>query len=362
MIYKYDSSAIKQRFDAWWKNDLSESPLVWLVTSKEPSSPPLPCKDPETYEQMYTDAENISAHFRNHFRCEQYLGDSFPHLGLNLGPGSIALYLGSRPIFRPDTLWYSECVEDWNSYELKYDEENKWWKLHREMVKTALELSGGEYYIDVPDLIENLDILSAMRGPQNTCYDLIDCPEILKKRLDELDGLYFKYFDAIYDMVKDQKQSNSYTAFNIIGRGKTAKIQCDFSAMMSPAQFIDLVVPSLERQCNTLDNSIYHLDGKDAIIHLPALMSIENLGALQWTSGAGQPDGADEKWYPVYDAVHEAGKAKWISVSDGGLEARLAAAKRFVARYGIKGTYFLFGYMNPPDAAEVMKAAAKGFR
>ena len=362
MIYKYDTAAIKQRFDAWWHNELSESPLLWLTTDKEPSSPPKAFKRPENDEQLYLDAENISAGFCNHLQRTQYLGDSFPHLGLNLGPGSIALYLGSRPIFRPDTLWYSECVEDWESYELKYDENNKWWKIHQDMVKRAIELSGGEYYIDVPDLIENLDILAAMRGPQNTCYDLMDCPGILKKRLDELDRLYFKYFDAIYDMVKDSGGDNSYTAFNVIGKGKTAKIQCDFSAMMSPAQFEDFVVPSLEKQCDALDNSVYHLDGKDAIRHLPALMGIKNLGALQWTSGAGQPEGIDEKWYPIYDAVHEAGKAKWVSAGGGDVGAKLAAAKRFVARYGIKGTYFLFGHMNQADAATMMKAAANGFR
>ncbi|MCL1792970.1 MAG: trimethylamine corrinoid protein 2 [Oscillospiraceae bacterium] len=362
MIYKYDSDAVKQRFDAWWHNDLSESPLLWLTTSKEPSSPPRPSKNPETDEEIYTDAENISARFYNHFRGEQCLGDAFPHLGLNLGPGSVALYLGSQPIFRPDTLWYLECVGDWDSFELKYDESNKWWILHQDMIKRALELSGGEYYIDIPDLIENLDILSAMRGPQNTCYDLMDCPDLLKKRLDELDALYFKYYDRIFEMVKDSAGDNSYTAFNIIGKGKTAKVQCDFSAMMSPAQFVDFVVPSLKKQCGALDNSLYHLDGKDAIIHLPALMSIENLSALQWTPGAGQPDCADEKWYPVYDAAHEAGKAKWVSLYGGDLDARLCAAKKFVARYGIKGTYFLFGHMNQEDAAKLMKSAAKGFK
>ena len=362
MTYKYDATAIKQRFDAWWHNDLSESPLLWLTTDKEPSSPPRPFKNPETDEQIYLDAENISAGFHNHFRRQEYLCDAFPHLGLNLGPGSIALYLGSQPIFRPDTLWYSECVEDWSSYGLEYDEDNKWWKTHLDMVKRALELSDGEYYIDVPDLIENLDILSAMRGPQNTCYDLMDCPETLKRRLDELDGLYFKYFDAMRDIVKDSRGDNSYTAFNIIGKGRTAKIQCDFSAMMSPAQFSEFVVPSLERQCDALDNSIYHLDGKDAIRHLPALMGIKSLGALQWTSGAGQLEGIDEKWYPIYDAVHDAGKAKWVSAFGGSLDAKLAAAKKFVARYGIKGTYFLFGHMSRADAGELMRAAAKGFR
>jgi len=364
MLQKYDATAVKQRFDAWWRNDLSESPLIYLVTDKdsEPSEPPRPTKNPASIEERYTDAENICAGYYNYFRKAEFLGDAFPHLGLNFGPGSLALYLGSQPVFRPDTVWFSQCVEDWAAYPLKYDENNKWWKLHYDIIKRAVELSGGEYYIDMPDLVENLDIISAMRGPENTCYDIMDYPEIIKRRLNELDDLYFKYYDKIYDITKDSNGDNSYTAFNIIGTGRTAKIQCDFNAMMSPAQFKEFVVPSLEKQCAKLDNTIFHLDGKDTIRHLPALMEIKNLKGLQWTPGAGQPDGVNEKWYPIYDAVHEAGKSKWVSVSDGDTDTKLDLAKKFVARYGIKGTYFLFGHLDRGSAARIMKAAANGFK
>ena len=362
MLYKYDSTALKQRFDAWWRNDLSESPLIHLVTDKEPSAPPRPVKSSVTVEEQYLDAENKSAHYFNYLRRAEFLADAYPHLSLDIGPGSLALYLGSEPIFRPDTVWFSDCVEDWSSYQLKYDENNKWWKIHFDMIKRAVELSEGEYYIDMPDLIENLDILAAMRSPQNMCYDIIDYPDTVKKRLNELDELYFIYFDKIYDIIKDSSGDNSYTAFNVIGKGKTAKIQCDFNALMSPSQFKEFVVPSLEKQCSMLDNSVFHLDGKDTIVHLPALMSIKNLNALQWTPGAGQPDGVNEKWYPIYDMVHEAGKSKWVSVYDGDLNTRLALAKKFVKRYGIKGTYFLFGHMDRASAGEVLKAAARGFK
>ena len=58
-------------------------------------------------------------------------------------------------------------------------------------------------------------------------------------------------------------------------------------------------MPSLQQQCQKLDYTLYHLDGPDAIKHLDALMEIEELDALQWTPGAGKPDGGDELWYPI---------------------------------------------------------------
>lgn len=139
-------------------------------------------------------------------------------------------------------------------------------------------------------------------------------------------------------------------------------MQCDFSAMMSPTQFKELIVPSLKKQCDALDYSLYHLDGPDALRHLPALMEIDSLKALQWTPGAALPEAADEQWFPVYDKVFEAGKSLWISNREGGAEVQIDRAKKLVKRYGIKGTYIIFGKTDPDSAKAIMKEYAKGFK
>lgn len=357
MSAKFDRDAIKQRFEAWWRKDLTEAPLINLLSENEP--PVLP---PLSAEDMYLNVEALSARYRDVCRRTDFLGDTFPYINLNIGAGSVALYLGCEPKFAKETVWFSEFVEDWEDTPLKFDENNYWWQYHQKMMKKAMELAGEDYYVSIPDLVENIDILSAMRGPQNTCYDLIDCPEAIERRIGELDDMYFKYYDKMYDIVRDPDGSSTYTSFHIIGKGKTAKVQCDFSAMMSPTQFKELIVPSLKKQCDALDYSLYHLDGPDALRHLPALMEIDSLKALQWTPGAALPEAADEQWFPVYDKVFEAGKSLWISNREGGAEVQIDRAKKLVKRYGIKGTYIIFGKTDPDSAKAIMKEYAKGFK
>ena len=200
-----------------------------------------------------------------------------------------------------------------------------------------------------------------MRGAQNLCFDLIDQPEVVKDRLEQLDSLYFEYYDRFYDLVKTEDGGSSYTTFSIWGPGRTAKIQCDFSAMISPAHFREFVIPSLRKQCQNLDFSLYHLDGPDAIKHVEALMEIEELNALQWTPGAGQPDGGSPQWFSIYDQVIAANKSLWIifSAKNGRFEDWVDAADQIVKRYGPEKLYFLFPVMSEKEAETLMVKAER---
>jgi 5-methyltetrahydrofolate--homocysteine methyltransferase len=359
-MYCENWGRVKERFNAWWRREPMEYPLMCVTASGKPARKITPVEDFIDLEDMYTNAYKITGQYKNYCETHWFLEDAFPAVNLNLGPGSLALYLGSEPIFTEETVWYSECIDDLKDFErVKFDPDNRWWKLHFDMIKTAKELAADDFLVTIPDIIENLDIVSAMRGPQKLCYDLMDSPRLVHAALDKVDELYFKYYDAMDDIVKEPDNSVSYTAFRIWGPGRTAKIQCDFCAMMSPDQFREYIQPSLRRQCQKLDNSVYHLDGPDAIKHVPALMEIKELDALQWTCGAGQPDGGCERWYPIYDQVKDAGKALWIALDDGAAEDWVESAKRIIKRYGSDGLYLIFPEF--PSRAQA-EAAAQSLR
>ncbi|MCL2351755.1 MAG: trimethylamine corrinoid protein 2 [Firmicutes bacterium] len=361
--WKANWERTKERFGAWWKGDLTESPLVCLPIMKKNPEPPEAVPGNDDPRRRRTDPDVALANFRNYLRAYDFAADSYPGFDADFGPGSLALYLGCEPVFAEDTVWYRECVSDsWENRPIAFDENNPWWRLHYQMVKKAAEMSGGDYLVNIPDLIENVDTLASMRGTTNTCYDLIDEPELMKRRLSELDEVYFRYYDRLYDAVKDENGGSSFAAFQVWGPGRTAKVQCDFSALMSPEQYREFIVPSLTKQCGRLDFSIYHLDGPGAVKHLGALMEIEPLRALQWTAGNGQPDGADEKWYFIYDKVMEAGKSLWIHVGEGSAGELVEKARRLVRRYGVRATYLLFPHVDAETGEEILKAAAKGFR
>jgi len=359
MKYKKDWESTKNKFKAWWNGSNSGRPLMWVVAGKkvpdEELEPEEEFVNPEDY---YLNVAKRIKVYRNYLRTHIFMAESFPNFSMNLGAGSMAIYLGAQPNFQWDTVWFEKCVHEgfrkWGV--LSYKPENFWWKKHVEMIKEAKELSKGEFLVNIPDIVENIDILSAMRGPQELCYDLMDEPEVIKEYIRQVDDLYFEYYDRIYDILKTH-DGISYTSFRIWGPGKTAKIQCDFSALMSPDQFREFVQPSLRKQCQQLDYSMFHLDGPDALRHVDALMEIEELNALQWTPGEGKPDGGYEGWYPLYDKVRAAGKSLWIMLSDGSVKDWLEASDRLVKRYGSEGLYLLYPEMEEREALYLMEKA-----
>ena len=358
MINKDNLAQTKEMFEQWWQCSNSSRPLMNIRTKLEtPSSPLLPTLAPVTPEQNYLDLDVIMPRFLNYVNSHAFLCESVPNFSINIGPGSLATYVGSEPIFKWDTVWYTECIDNIASYPpLAYDPDNKWWMHHMELLKEAKRLSNDEFYVCIPDIIENLDIISAMRGPQNTCYDLMDAPKHIKRLVESVDDVYFEYYDRFYEELKIG-ESIMYTAFEILGEGKTAKVQCDFCAMIGPEQFKEFVVPSLTKQCSQLNHSVYHLDGKECVKHLDALMDIEPLQGLQWTPGAGNPDSGHECWYPIYDKVKEAGKAMHVGIGDGNYDDWVNTADRFIKRYGCKGVYFLFPAMTPTQARALISKA-----
>lgn len=359
MRYKENWSETKQRFNAWWNGEKTDRPMLRIIARRKKPLEALETVQPAINpKDRCLDVESIVKEFRNYCRTHIFMAEAFPNADVNLGPGSMATYLGSEPNFTWETVWYTECIHDWDQWGgISFNPDNYWWRLHQELISKARLLSKDDFLVSIPDIVENIDILAAMRGSEKLCYDLMDEPDLVKSCIDRIDGLYFKYYDALYNIVKLQDLSSCYTAFGIWGPGKTAKVQCDFSALISPSQFREFILPSLQMQCRQLDNSLYHLDGPEAIRHVDALMEIDELDALQWSPGDGKPDGSGKEWYPLYERVRNAGKSLWIKLEDAPVEDLIKGAGDIVRAFGSRGLYFLFPVMEEEDAKRLIATA-----
>lgn len=348
---------IKNRFEKWWNHEPLSKPLMRIVAPGKPGKN-TPMEKPATPREFFTNVTYVMNDYRNFCESHYFLGDAFPVIRrISYGAGTMSSYLGCEPEFSWQTAWYTPALSGPQEFEnIRYNEENPWWQLHLKMMKEAKELARGDFYIPVVDLVENIDILAALRGPQEFCFDLIDEPELVQLGVKMIDGLYFKYYDRCYEILKDDDGSSTYQGSNIVGKGKIAQLQCDHSAMISPQMFRDLVQPSLRLQCQNLDHSLYHLDGPDAIKHAPALMEIKELDAVQWISGAGKPDAGSADWYPLFDQIIGAGKSLQIPVSKGGPQDWAKSIQNLVKRYGATGFYFLLPDF--PDLASAQKLAS----
>jgi 5-methyltetrahydrofolate--homocysteine methyltransferase len=242
-----------------------------------------------------------------------FYGESFPLINTDFGPGNLATFLGSEPRFEYDTVWYMPSnIRPDDCETLTYDPDNRWWKTQKHLVETGVKHSRERYIIGMPDLIEGLDTLASLRGTTNLLLDLYKHPRYIHEKLAEITELYFKYFDEIYELIRDEDGGNCYGAFSVWGPGKTAKVQCDISAIISPKMFMEFVVPYLKEQCSKLDYSVYHLDGNECIKHLDLLLDIDELMAIQWTPGYGKPDTGSRIWFKMYKKILNSGKSLLI--------------------------------------------------
>ena len=235
------------------------------------------------------------------------------------------------------------CQRDLPSLRLSPD--HPVFRRHLETLREVVGLAQDDFFIPIPDLLERLDVLSVLRGAQELCFDFFDSPELLHARLAELDDSYRAAYDAMYGIVREPVDDGSvWIAFQVWEPGRMAKLQCDFSTLLSPDQFDEFMLPGLRRQCDEIDYCFYHLAGKAATIHLDSILSLDKLKCLQWTPGDGQPDGGDERWFPIYEKVRAAGKGLWVYFKDGSIREAVAAADRLVHHLGREGLYLHFLY------------------
>lgn len=145
-------------------------------------------------EDKYQDPQRIVDRYRFFCDTHAFLGESFPNLNVDFGPGSLAAYLGSEIGFKEDTVWFNKCLDGWDGVpKLQFDPENKWFKKHINLVKSCRELAGNDFYVDMPDLMENIDVLASLRGAQETLFDLLDEPEKVGERIQEVTDVYYDY-------------------------------------------------------------------------------------------------------------------------------------------------------------------------
>ena len=382
--YKLNWEETKEKFTNYWQHKNTGRPLMCVIARRpevEQFSDGTPVEGgyldqicqgkyynmpKELYwkdmEDKYQNAERIVARYRYFCDTHAFLGESFPNLNIDFGPGSTAAYLGSDIGFKEDTVWFKKCLDGWDGVpKLTFNPENKWFKKHLQLAKDCRALAKDDFYVDMPDLMENIDVLASLRGAQDTLFDLLDEPEKVGQRIQEVTDVYYDYYDRFYDVIKDKDGGNAYTVFQIWGPGRTVKLQCDFSAMMAPEDFRKYIQPSLRTQSENVDHVLYHLDGPAAIKHMDALMEIEGIDALQWTSGDAGPDGTLPDWDVIYDKAIAAGKSIWVKVYSGEFEDWIRNVDRIVKKYGSHSLFLLFPEMSMEQAVYLLDYADKNW-
>src|SRR5699024_6552856 len=103
----------------------------------------------------------------------------------------------------------NEDVEEFQDFHL--DENNEYYRKMLEITAAAVEDGKDKYLVGVTDLHPGGDALVSMRGPQNLCYDTLDCPEFLYNGVMKLLPGFEKIYQKLYTLTtKYQKGSTCW--------------------------------------------------------------------------------------------------------------------------------------------------------
>ena len=304
--YRPDWEQVRERHVAWWKRELTDRPLVYINYPREGAQDDLESPTPANPKDRYLNVEYRIKCFEGVLRKTGFHADAVPSFSTTIAPGDLALFAGAHPKFSQDTVWFNPVMDDITKAEVpRYDPDKEYWKTVLDLMSKGMKHFKSKSLVSFPDLIEGLDILAALRGTKELLLDMCYHRDHVHRFQRALLELYFEYYDRCYEITRD---GTGGSCFWIWAPGRIAKLQCDFSAMISPVMFEEFVVPYLSKQCQCLDHSFYHLDGPGAIRHLDLLLDIPDLDGIQWTPGAGNATVDSPQWFPMYRKIQKRGK------------------------------------------------------
>ncbi|MBI5095335.1 MAG: hypothetical protein HZB26_23240 [Candidatus Hydrogenedentes bacterium] len=352
-------SRILDRNESFWKGELEEGPITW-VTAPGPE-PPTPLPEPAREESMWTDPEYVVASVERGLAATHYAGDALPVFNPWLGPDQFAGWLGGELTLLPKefTSWTKPFVENWDDYpELTIDPQNRWWKVYLETLAASAEAGKGKWVTGYPDLHTGIDAISAIRGPERLAMDLVERPETILRAMRQLTGLWKHVVDTVSDIILPAGQGASNWTMGWSEKRFLCIGQNDFSCMISPEMFDSFCLEDTTKCCNHVDYSLYHLDGPGAVRHVPRLLEIESLTAVQWIQGAGNPP--PSAWLDLLKRIQGAGKLVQVYYGKGhGGDADLHYELETLCRVLDPDRLFFWAAVDSSEEADSLVAHAR---
>ena len=298
---------VKEDYSRWWLGDLDRPLVQFLATGRDPGRPEprLPSHEFTAFYDLSVSAEAIVDRWDYDLSCVEFLGDAFPQVWPNFGPGVIAAFMGCELELGNGTVWFHPAHDlDIADIHFQYNPDSVWFKRIKDICQAAVDRWGGLVQIGMTDIGGNFDILSAFRPGEKLLLDLYDYPVEVKRLLWEAHEAWWTYFGEIDAILKPANPGYSSWA-PLFSTEPYYMLQSDFSYMIGPDMFEKHALPELHASCKRLGNAFYHLDGPGQLPHLDLLLGLTELKGIQWVPGAGK---SCDQWPEVYRKIRASGK------------------------------------------------------
>ena len=173
LAFKPDAAEAQRRMRAYWQGEIIDRACVSVRAPRDGAN--LPRRSLIVAEDF--DLSGAIDKFEAWASQMFFGGESMPALMPNYGPDQWAGFLGANLTLVPeqDTSWVEPSVLAWdNAPALSIDSENRWWRAIVELTRLAAGRCQDKFLLSTIDTHSNLDCLSALRGPERLCMDLVE--------------------------------------------------------------------------------------------------------------------------------------------------------------------------------------------
>lgn len=289
--------------------------------------------------------------FIDSIREKKFLGETFPVYWPNLGPNVYAAFYGCILEYAEVTSWAKPCIHEWQDLAgLEFKKENEYFSKIVELTNAALEVCNGRFMVGYTDLHPGLDCVAAWRDSQELCFDLYDNPREVKAAIDKATNEFQRVFDY-FDLLLKSKRQLSVSWMEIPSFGKMHIPSCDFTAMISEAQFEEFYLPELQAEVKPMTHNIFHLDGKDVARHLDKILEVPEIQAVQWVQGVGG-DKPIMQWIPLIKKIQSKGKSVVVDLEADELE-------EFISVVGPQGIFLCMPVKDEDSQKQILKRLQK---
>lgn len=328
MYYKEDWAQARSNLEAFWAGEDIGRPLAAVFAPRTEDSFVFPelqhgpwtgslkgVTDQAEIDKWWRDPEENYKRMLYWFENTYFGGECVPATYVNWGASAAAAFFGSTPHFNHTSVWYEKCIHDWDAWKWEFDEAtNQWWRNIWEITEYLNQRSEGRYFVGMPEFGNATDNLSLMRGMDTLALDCYEDPDSIIEAMDYMDGWWIKLHEKLYQLTRATNDGGGVLPWmSLWAPGRIDQLANDFSAILSPAMFKDLLVHDIAAMGAWTEYGMYHLDGPACIRnHLDALLEIDCIKAIEFTPGAGSPPTFTADYIPKYRRILESGKRLYL--------------------------------------------------
>jgi hypothetical protein len=328
MKYKPDWDDAKERYIALWQGSPVDRPCMAVAVTGQTSVKSsdhwdiqdLSAHPPPNAEARWLDPDWVVADALRTMAGTWWGGEAIPSYILMAG---WLISLGGDPHFDYRTIWFKPFTVDFTKpHPFHHNPADPWYQRFERLYLAMIKAAGqGDFLVGAPSGLPAHDLISMHMGPQEFMFALMDHPDWMAKTIDEAARESLAARRHLVSLVRDRHDFWYGNAgwMPFWAPAPFISTQSDVSCMLSPDHFEQFVVPELDLNGAEFGAMWYHLDGSDALQHLPRLLQLPYIRVIQYVPRPAEPPNGVQH-LPMYKQIQKAGRIVHIQVAPDQVE------------------------------------------